>query len=150
MSKLIKLYDMAAKDSSINVYDYAMELAPAISVHDESEYYIAMDGKKLKTVAERTVAFAHEMGHCNEHAFYNTNNELDVMERYELKANKWAVSFLIPENELLEAVENGIKEIYDLSEYFGVTEEFMKIALEVYSLDEEFVAEIEKNCHEDD
>lgn len=143
MSKSIRLHNMAEKHD-ISIYEYPLELSPAASVHEESNYYIAMDSRQLETNAERTVALAHEVGHCRRHAFYNIHNNLDIMERHELKANKWAVPFLIPKRRLLKALELGIREVYDLAEYFGVTENFMRTAIDIYALDEEFVAEIAK------
>lgn len=39
---------------------------------------------------------------------------------------------LVTEDELIEAFENGILEIWELAEFFGVTEDFMVKICELY------------------
>lgn len=43
---------------------------------------------------------------------------------------------LIPKDELDEAVKKGCTEVWDLAEYFGVTEPFMLKAIEYYKAQE--------------
>lgn len=71
------------------------------------------------------------MGHCETGAFYNEHS-LELRSRMEYRADKWAIKKLVPENELIEAFEEGILEIWELAEHFGVTEEFMIKACEFY------------------
>lgn len=143
MSKLKQLHRMAERQN-VGIYECSMELSPALSVRDESGCYIAIDSKRLKTDAERTVALAHEVGHCKKGAFYNVNNSLDIMDKHELKANKWAALFLLPKKKLLRAAEAGIREPFEIAEYFNVTEDFVKIAIDIFLLDDKFSAEVEK------
>lgn len=75
---------------------------------------------------------AHEIGHCETLAFYNAYSPLEIRERHESRANRWAVSKLVPVRELTEALKNGINEIWDLAEFFNVTEDFMRKAIEIH------------------
>lgn len=53
--------------------------------------------------------------------------------QHENKANAWAVYRLIPWGKLKQAVKNDITEVWDLAEYFDVTEDFMRWALSYYT-----------------
>lgn len=92
-------------------------------------YGIAIDPGKIKSSADERVKLAHELGHCKQGAFYNPYAACDVRRKHENRADKWAVKKLIPEDELDEAVADGCTELWELAEYFGVTEEFMRKAV---------------------
>ena len=62
-------------------------------------------------------------------ATHKVGSEFEIIEQHENRADKWAIKKLVPEDELNEAVNCGHTEIYDLAEYFGVTEEFMRKAV---------------------
>ena len=49
--------------------------------------------------------------------------------RHENRADKWEIELLIGREALEMAVAAGHTEVWDLAEYFGVTEEFMKKAI---------------------
>ncbi len=77
---------------------------------------------------------AHEIGHCETLAFYNAYSPLEVREKHEKKADRWAASKLVPVRELTDALMHGVREIWDLAEFFNVTEEFMLKAIEIHRL----------------
>lgn len=83
---------------------------------------------------------AHEIGHCETLAFYNAYSPLEIREKHEARADRWAVSKLVPVWELTEALKHGISEIWALAEHFGVTEEFMRKAIKFHSLREDAVS----------
>lgn len=72
---------------------------------------------------------AHEIGHSVRGAFYNPYAALDVRQKHENRANKWAIEKLIPEEELDKAVADGYTDISSLAEHFDVTADFMKMAV---------------------
>lgn len=92
---------------------------------------IVVDLNKINTCAEETVIMAHELGHCETGAFYNEKT-LELRSRMEYRADKWAIKKLVPENELIDAFENGVSEIWELAEHFNVTEDFMIKVCEFY------------------
>lgn len=94
---------------------------------------VALDTDHIESTAEAKVCLAHEMGHIETNSFYNVHSPLDVRQKHENRANKWAIKQLITEEELDEAVANGHTEIWDLADYFDVTEEFMRKAVCLYT-----------------
>ena len=95
--------------------------------------WIALDTDHIEGTTEAKVCLAHEMGHIETNSFYNVHSPLDVRQKHENRANKWAIKQLITEKELDEAVANGHTEIWDLADYFDVTEEFMRKAVCLYT-----------------
>lgn len=90
---------------------------------------IALDLWKIQSSADHTVKLAHELGHCETGSFYNQWAAIDIRQKHENCADKWAIKKLVPKDELDQAVANGNKEIWELAEYFDVTEDFMRKAI---------------------
>ncbi len=95
--------------------------------------WIALDVDKLKNSADEKVHLAHEIGHLETGSFYNVYSPLDLRSRHETRADRWAIKKLIPQGELEKAVNGGIKDIWELAEYFGVPHDFMEKALYYYN-----------------
>lgn len=84
----------------------------------------------------RTV-LAEELGHHFTSArdglpktFFHYKDRLEVR-REEYRALKWAAKFLIPAAKLREARARGIKECWELAEYFVVDEELVGLRLKL-------------------
>lgn len=78
------------------------------------------------TQAEEKAALLHEGGHCATGTTHSVCSPHDLIEKHEYKANKWAVKRAVSRAELEAARCAGYQEIYDLAEYFGLTENFMR------------------------
>lgn len=104
----------------------------ALSIEHKEQYAIVLDPNKIESSADENTKLAHELGHCLYGGFYSSTTPLYTREKHEYKANVWAVKFLVPWDELREAVHNGITELWELAEYFSVTEAFINLALEYY------------------
>lgn len=129
MTDLIGLYDYA-KQRAVGVYWFTMDRAESLSFMDsDGDCYIAMDPWHLGTLAEEKTKLAHELGHCETGSFYNEYAALDVRQKHENCANRWACKKLIPEDELKKAVQKGYQEPWQLAEYFDVTEELIRKAI---------------------
>ena len=61
-----------------------------------------------------------------------TERDVYKRQKYENRANKWAYKKLVPQDELAEACLQGYREPWELAEYFGVTEDFLRGALKYY------------------
>lgn len=115
----------------VNWFDLAQ--APSLSVPlPGGSCAVAINPWKMDTLAAETVSLAHELGHCETGSFYNQAATLDVRQKHENRADKWAIRQLIPADALDQAVADGYTELWQLAEYFGVTEEFMKKAVCLY------------------
>ena len=118
-----------AERRNIDVDWIPMRRATSLSVPLGDRYAIALDPWKLGSLAQETVCLAHELGHCETGSFYNQYAALDVRQRHENRADKWAIQHLIPVEGLDEAVVEGCEDIPALSEHFCVTEDLMRKAV---------------------
>ncbi len=135
MITLNSLYILAEQDGT-PVIDMQIhnDSVGAMSVCDgDGDCIIAIDIKKLKGEADHTVKMAHELGHCRTGSFYNEKSPFDLKSKHEYRADKWAIMELIPYDDFIKACKNGYTEVWQLAEYFGVTEDFIRKAHEVYT-----------------
>lgn len=123
------LYDFA-KQENIEVLMFSLEKNGSMSLMDDNgRCFIGMDeGVRDGDIQER-VHLGHEIGHCVTGSFYNIHAAMDLRQRHENRANKWAIHALVPVEELDDAVAEGCTEVWELAERFRVTEEFMKKAV---------------------
>lgn len=128
---ITKLYDLAAQNK-IDIFPFELNGCESLSLLDNGDCFVAINPYKIENNADEKVKLAHELGHCTMGAFYNIFSPIDIRSKHERTANKWAIKKLIPEDELKEACV-FCNNRYELSEYFGVTEEFMQKALDYYS-----------------
>ena len=61
---------------------------------------IAIDPWKMETLADEATSLGHELGHCETGSFYNPFAALDVRQKHENRADKWAIQHLVPRDEL--------------------------------------------------
>lgn len=87
---------------------------------------IFLDKRKLRTSSEEKCALLHESGHYSTGTTHEIYSPLDLIEKHEYKADKWAVERALSEDELDKAIAEGYTEMWDLAEHFGVTEDFMR------------------------
>ena len=126
------LYEIA-KQENIEVMVFPMEENGSMSVmDDDGRCYIGMDKSVRDGDIQERVHLGHEIGHCVTGSFYNRYAAVDSRLRHEIRANKWAITALIPVEELDDAVAEGCVELWALAERFRVTEDFMKKAVCFY------------------
>lgn len=126
------LYEIA-REQNIEVIPYPMRENGSMSVMSQKgDCYIGMDESILDGGVQERVHLSHELGHCMTGSFYNIYATIDNRQRHENRADKWAIQCLVPQSDLDNAIENGHTGIWELAEFFGVTEEFMKKAVCYY------------------
>lgn len=133
MRDVLSLYRLA-EEKGIDVDYFPMRRAHSLSLPLGDSYAIAIDPAKVASVADERVKLSHELGHCATGSFYNRYAARDLRARHELHADRWAIAQLIPREELESALSGGVREIWELADYFEVTEQFMKKALAHYRL----------------
>ncbi len=131
--KTEKLYNIA-ENKGIALDFYPMPKTRSAVLNLGGKYFIAIDPMVLSSEALERVCLAHELGHCETGSTYNMYSPLDLRAKHENRANKWAVDTLIPRADLDAAIKKGYRDICSLAEYFSVTEDFMKKALEIYNI----------------
>ena len=126
------LYGLA-QQQNIPIYRFPLAKTGSMSLMDEQGHcFIGMDeGVRDGGVQER-VHLSHELGHCLTGSFYNIYAAADLRARHENRADKWAIRRLIPVSVLDDAIAAGHTELWDLADYFGVTETFLKKAICLY------------------
>lgn len=128
------LYRMAEEDN-ISVFSFRLPKTQSMSaVLPDGYMAIGIDLEAMTSTADERVHLGHEIGHCKTGSFYNRYSRFDVREKHERKANVYAVRCLMPLDEIICAYRHGCREIWDMAEYFNVTEDFAKYALMYYKI----------------
>ena len=142
-NKISKLYEIAL-ENEISVFEDCPEDIIAMAAKYpsgrkivgllnfsaiDSPFYYSDRKKRAYTKLE---CLAHEIGHCMEDAFYGANDSYVFRCKQEARAEKWAIQYVIPFDNLCQAVKEGNKELWELSEYFNVSENFVKQAIQYY------------------
>lgn len=132
MEDIVELYQ--EMDNHNIIFEvFPMRQTKSISLMDKhGDCYIGMDFQKIQSLSDEKITLAHEIGHCVTGSFYNRYSKLNDIEQKEHRADAWAVKKIIPFEELEEAFQNGIVEIWELAEHFDVPEEFVLKTLQVY------------------
>ena len=120
------LYDLA-RQQNIEVLTHPLPQTGSLSVMLEGgRCFVGLDCSVCDGATQERVHLSHELGHCVTGSFYNIYAAVECRQRHENRADKWAISTLIPVEDLDEAVAQGCTEIWELAERFQVTEEFMR------------------------
>lgn len=128
MKKLLALYEYA-EQMDIDVDWFLLTRASSLSVElPGGKYAIALDPSKLQSINDERVHLAHELGHCITGSFYNRYTPLDVRQKHENHADKWAIKKLIDLDEFAVALKEG-NDTLALADRFGVTETLIKKAV---------------------
>ncbi len=120
-----------AESSDILMLSGKLHNAPSMAICDDGDCAVIFDYSKIDNTALLMVCTAHEIGHCETGSFY-TQKSLELRERMEYRANKWAIKNLIPKNEMEQAIKEGNEEVWQLAEYFDITEDMVRFAFWVY------------------
>lgn len=131
MGELARLYGELEREG-VAVWEYPVVFADAATICLNGRYAIFLDMERLDSAAQELSVLAHETGHCATGATHAVSSPLDLIERHEYKADKWASHRLIPWEALRQALDEGCTEGWQLAERFGVTEGFVERALYIY------------------
>lgn len=124
------LYKLAADHGHV-IHELRLSESPAFCVEEDGVCHIALSDRL--TPQEKKVMLAHELGHPEYGGFYNIYSPFALRSKTEAKAQRWAFYHAIPPDEIREALKKGIREVWELAEYFNVTEQFMNDGLRYYT-----------------
>lgn len=122
MNELIQ----TAQEAGITIEYCSLPLTESITVQDDEGDIILIDYSLMNEGANARVHLAHEVGHSKTGAFYNIYSVLDIRQKHENRADKWAITHLISVGDLDEAVAEGYTDLWSLAEHFNVTVGFMQ------------------------
>lgn len=130
-AKVERLYKLAEKNN-IPIDEACPESLISMSVR-------LADGKKIialsndeNTAYTKFERLAHEMGHCMTDSFYSGYSPFELRSKHEYKANVWAANEVVPFPDLCKAVKDGMRELWELAEHFGVSHTFMEKAIKLH------------------
>ena len=135
-----------AESENIPVFYGNIPLTKSMSVNHNGKSYIAIDPNLVESSADGKVKIAHELGHCETGSFYTRHSPLDVLEKHEYRADKWAAHRLIPPESLADAIKDGYTEPWQLAEKFDVTEEFIRRTIYIYQCEGVDVEHTDSTC----
>lgn len=133
------LFDLAEKENiDIEWWDFAPPLEAIYIAYPDLPLCIGLSNA-LEREPRRYLrsVLAEELGHH----FTSTGNGLPaqyfhyrerlITTKMEYLAHKWAAMYLIKEDSLLHKIEKGIVNVWELAEEFEVTEELIKLRLDL-------------------
>jgi Zn-dependent peptidase ImmA (M78 family) len=142
VTKLESIYEEAFNDGiAVNDFHFSETKKAACMMYRDYKT-IALDREMLDNPSEELSIIAEEYGHYVTGALYmlsaTYNTRIEQINRLncEGKAKRWAAQKLIPWDVLKDALNQFVYadglSIYELAEYFDVTAEYMREALELY------------------
>lgn len=128
MNTYERLEDEACKDG-IDVVPYHFKSKRIKGLYSDNVIGI---NKNIKTEKEKACVLAEELGHYHT----SSGNIIDLSDvrnqKQELRARSWAYDKQIGLIGIINAYKHGCQNLYEMAEYLGVTEEFLKKALQRY------------------
>lgn len=124
------LYDLADQ-LGITVLSFHLPNCKSLSLENKDNCYIGIDEKQIESSNEERVHIAHELGHCVTGSFYNEFSPINNRGKCESAADRWAVRKLIDKDILASLLKSGM-DMWELAEYFNVTEDFIRKAYHLY------------------
>ena len=83
--------------------------------------FIGIDTERIESVAELRSLLLHEAGHIREDALYCNDDTKQVKRHNEFLAIRWAIRSAVPFDKYIDAIRDGVRDIYQLAEYFNIT-----------------------------
>lgn len=131
MERLSYLYNKII-ENNISLFDYRIPNTCGATIEIDNFYGIFIDYEKIKSLYDEFNCVAHEYGHCISGSTHKLFSKLDLVEKHEYKANKQAILELLPETMIMEAVNKGCQEAWQIAEYLNMPQDFVENAIKLY------------------
>lgn len=129
--KFKMLFDLIEKENIIVEYvDFSPTIQGIYYKADGCTPIIGINENITSNTKLFTCVLAEELGHHftsigdSSAEYYSLVDKINL-NRTELAALKWATEYLLSLDEIVNAVKSGIENTEELSDFFGVTEEFL-------------------------
>ena len=129
--KLEMLFNLVERENIIVEY---VDFSPTIQgIYYKVDGCLPIIGINENIISDKklfTCVLAEELGHHftsigdSSAEYYSLTDRINL-NKTELAALKWAAEHLLPLNEIVDAIKEGIKNISHLSDLLGVTDEFL-------------------------
>lgn len=135
MQCLDKVYQRML-ENCIELFNFETDTYDAATIKYNDTYGIFADFRKFPDLKSEFMALSHEYGHCSSGTTHKVYSPFELISQHENRANRAAVYEFLPCEILIEAVEHGNTELWQISEYLDIPEEFVKMAIDIYSAEE--------------
>lgn len=132
MVQLSQLYGELRKQD-IHLYLKDIGFSQAATIEYQKKYAIFLDPACFSSLRNMKAVLAHEIGHCATGCTHRMSSPIDLVERHEYKAERWAIESCLPFRSLRQAMQEGFQEPWQLAEYFEMPEDFIRRAIAYYT-----------------
>lgn len=134
MEILTKVYnDLLARNVQMFAGDYNIGSADACTVKLSGNFGLFLNIGKIHSLRQEKEAVVHEWAHIVSDATYGVDAPEAVRHKAEETARREELKELLPFDEMRGVVQSGVTQIFELSEYFNVSEEKVSEAIEYYT-----------------
>jgi hypothetical protein len=121
-------------DDGIEVIEMPIPGIKAFVVRTAESQAIAIDTDKITSTTEKRCIYLHELGHLHiPDSMYTLDTSIYANKRKEYIADREVIKSSIPFDKL-KALLQADKQPYEIAEIMGVTEEYIKKAINYYLL----------------
>lgn len=113
-----------AESEGVPVVRLALPQVRSVALAAGSSGVIGLDNSRPMTHAEEQVRLGHELGHCLYGGFYTRTSPFDMVERHEVRADRWYIRHAIPRKTLFRLLREG-REVWEIAEMLDTTEEYV-------------------------
>ena len=131
MERLNELYQ-SLDDCGVLFFEEKLPFSDALVIEVDGIYGLFTDHSQYQSLSEELVSIAHECGHVFTGSLHNLDNRNKLVNQDECRANRWAIKKLLPFGKIQDALRLGYTTIYDLADYFNLTEAFVQMAVDYY------------------
>ena len=124
-------FQAIADANGIEIVNFRLPNAGSISAEVGGRCLIGLDNSRPMTRAEEQAHIGHELGHCLYGGFYSRSSPYDMIERHELRADRWYIRHAIPRKTLFRLLKEGY-DAWEIAEALDTTEEYVRQAYYYY------------------
>ncbi len=132
MVDLNTLYEDLRKQQ-VALYPYDVGNEKSVTIELNNKFAIFLDPFRVESIQEMKYILAHEIGHCATGCTHKVCSPLDIVQRHEHKANRWAIERYLPLENINAAIRQGYTEPWQLADYFDLPEGFVQTAIKHYA-----------------
>lgn len=130
---MIKTNDFRAiaERNGVEIVTFQLPSVSSMSTEVNGQCFIGLDNSRHITYAEEQSRIGHELGHCLYGGFYSRSSPFDVVERHEVRADRWYIKRAIPRKTLFQLLKQGY-DAWEIAEQLNTTEEYVRRAYYYY------------------
>ena len=120
-----------AERNGVEIVTFQLPSVSSMSTEVNGQCFIGLDNSRHITYAEEQSRIGHELGHCLYGGFYSHSSPFDVVERHEVRADRWYIKRAIPRKTLFQLLKQGY-DAWEIAEQLNTTEEYVRRAYYYY------------------